>query len=182
MASNTEETIGNWCQCLSAKQVDEHLQALAMKTDGSKFIKMNRLSQWLLGICEPEDFQEDEEENENSLLIKRENLRTTFIAEKSKTELPPAWENISGESAGEDHPLTMLADDEITEANLDATRLAISTRLALSTREQTRNQDTETGDDTQQTGQHDIGNDTNQTSAVVYTTPHFNNTVNLWQR
>ena len=120
-----EESIGNWCQYLSAKEVDEHLQTLAMKTSGSKFIKMNRLSQWLLGTYEPEDFQADEDKDEVSVLIKREDLRSTFISKQSKKQLPPAWANIIGDSTGEQHPLTMLAEDETTKANLEATRLAI---------------------------------------------------------
>ena len=76
------EAIENWCQCLSAKDVDEHLQTLAMKTSGSKFIKMNRLSQWLLVMYEPEDFLMEEGLEEYSLLMKRENLRTAFIKVK----------------------------------------------------------------------------------------------------
>ena len=123
MTQNMEESIGNWYQCLSAKEVDEHLQTLAMKTSGSKFIKMNRLFQWLLGIYEPEDFQADEEKDEILVRIKRD-LQSTFISERSKKELPPAWANITGDSTGEQHPLTMLAEDEITKANLEATRLA----------------------------------------------------------
>ena len=80
-----EESIGNWCQCLSAKEVDKHLQTLAMKTSGSKFIKMNRLSQWLLGIYEPEDFQAGEDKDEISVLIRREDLRSTFITKQTKS-------------------------------------------------------------------------------------------------
>ena len=96
--------------------------------NGSKFIKMNRLSQWLLGVYEPEDFIADEETDESLLLIKRENLRSTFITQHSKNVLPPAWKNITGDSSGEEHPLSMLAEDETTKANLEATRLAIATK------------------------------------------------------
>ena len=122
MAEKVEEVIGNWCQCLTAKTLDEHLETLAMKTSGSKFVKMNRLSQWLLGIYEPEDFKKKEGQDELSLLIKRENDRTTFINGQSQAELPPAWENITGESTEEAHPLTMLAEVERTRTNLEATR------------------------------------------------------------
>ena len=78
---------------------------------------MNRLSQWLLGIYEPENFQADEDKDEVLVLIKREDLRSTFISEQSKGELPTAWANITGDSSGEQHPLTMLAEDETTKAN-----------------------------------------------------------------
>ena len=126
-----EESIGNWCHCLSAKEVSEHLQTLAMKTSGSKFIKMNRLSQWLLGIYELEDFQAGEEKDEISVLIKREDLRSIIIVEQSKKELPPTWANITGDSTGEQHPLTILAEDETIKANLEAMRLAITEEEVL---------------------------------------------------
>ena len=43
----------------------------------------------------------------------------------SKADLPPAWANITGDTEGEQHPLTMLAEDEVTKANLEATRLGV---------------------------------------------------------
>ena len=165
MMQNTEETIGNWYQCLSAKKVDEHLQALVMKTSRSKFIKINRLSQWLLGVYEPEDLIADEETDESSLLIKRENLRSTFITQQSKNELPPAWENITGDSTGEEHPLTMLAEDETTKANLEATRLAIATKESTLQHSEVIVEET-----SQLPAQQNPGTETNQSSIVNDTT------------
>ena len=74
MTQNTEEDIGNWCQCLTSREVDEHLRTLEMRASGSKFAKMNRLSQWLLGVYDPEDFQSEEGQSERSLWLKGENL------------------------------------------------------------------------------------------------------------
>ena len=125
MEQNIEEAIGNWCQCLASREIDEHLQTLEMVTRGSKFVKLNRLTQWLLGEYNPEDFLPEEGQNELALGTRRENLWTAFILEQSKADLPPAWANITGDTEGEQHPLTMLAEDEVTKANLEATRLGV---------------------------------------------------------
>ena len=66
-----------------------------------------------------------------ALLIKRENLRTKFINEQGRAELPPAWTDITRASAKEAHPLTMLAEDKRTKANLEATRFAYTGNLCV---------------------------------------------------
>ena len=170
MTQNTEDAIGNWCQCLTLTDVDEHLRTLEMKTSGSKFAKMNRLSQWLLGVYNPEDFQMGEGQNEHSLSLKRENLRNTFILEQSKADLPPAWANITRESGqGEPHPLTLLAEDEETRANLEETRSAITRTRAPP---ETENAAADTN--VPHTTPLNSGNDTNLISVADDTTlPHF---------
>ena len=161
MAEKVEEAFGNWCQCLTAKTIDDHLQTLRMKTNGSKFVKMNRLLQWLLGHYEPEDCQIKEGQDEYSLLIKREHLRTTFINEQRQADISSAWANITGESAEKAHPLTMLAEDKMTKANLEATRFAIQISCTLKgTGEKTK------GDNAQQKEQQNSGNGINQSSVA----------------
>ena len=137
-------------------------RTLEMRTSGSKFAKMNRLSQWLLGVYDPEDFQREEGQSEHSLWIKRENLRNTFILEQSKADLSPAWANITGESgAGEPHPLTLLAEDEETQANLEGTRLAIT-----KTRTPPETENVASGNDMLHTTPQSSGNDTNLISVA----------------
>ena len=170
MTQNTEDDIGNWCQCLTSRVVDEHLRTLEMRTSGSKFAKMNRLLQWLLGLYDPGDFQSEEGQSEQSLWVKRENLRNTFILEQTKSYLPPAWANITGESeAGEAHRLTLLAEDEETQANLEEKRLAIT-----KTRTPPETENVAAGNVMLHTTPQNSGNDTNLISVADDTTlPQF---------
>ena len=170
MTQNTEDAIGNWCQCHTSRAVDENLRTLKMRTNGSKFAKMNRLSQWPLGVYEPEDFQSKVGQSEHSLWVKRENLQKTFILEQSKADVPPAWANITGESgAGEPHPLTLLAEDQETQANLEETRLAIT-----KTRTPPETENVAAGNSMLHTTPQNSGNDTNIISVADDTTlPQF---------
>ena len=97
----------------------------------------------------------EEVQNEYTLVIKRENVRTTFITEQGQADLL-ARANIT-ESQQRKHPLTMLAEDEMTKANLETTRFAIQ---IICTSKGTGKK--KTGDDTQHKEQQNSGNGTNQ--------------------
>ena len=94
-----------------------------------------------------------------------ENLRTAFILEQSKAELPPAWANITGDTEGEQHPLTMLAEDEVTKANLEATRLGILEQQPPKTKEMDP-----TGSNLEQDTTPYVDVETNESSMVDDTT------------
>ena len=58
MNQQTLEQIENWCFAVRAGELEQYLTALRLKTSGSRFAKLTRLTARLLGMYTPEDLAE----------------------------------------------------------------------------------------------------------------------------
>ena len=58
MRDTARKAFDNWSRCLTYDKRSRYTKALGLKENGGTFQKLERLSKWLAGDYEPEDFEE----------------------------------------------------------------------------------------------------------------------------
>ena len=100
------------------------MKDVGLRVDGKKFAKLERLSQWLPGNYEPDDFvAEPEIEGVHAQWVHRTNLRTTFIDRASGSNPDLSWANTTKD---EQHPLEVVKADSKVAANLEQSRVWVA--------------------------------------------------------
>ena len=96
-----------------------YTEALGLKRNGRTFRKLERLSKWLAGDYEPEDFAEITAADEHTAWVERANARRTFLDRTSGSNHDISWANSTSD---EPHPLEVLKTDESVQENLERSR------------------------------------------------------------
>ena len=112
MGDTARKAIDNWCRCLTEDETLRYTQALGLKRNGGPFRKLERLSKWLGGDYEPEDFEEMAAADEHTAWVQRANARRTFLDRTLGTAHDISWAN---STLDEPHPLEVLKTDEVVQ-------------------------------------------------------------------
>ena len=111
MGETALKAIDNWCRCLTEDETLRYTEALGLKRNGGTFRKLERLSKWLAGDYEPEDFAEIAAADELTAWVERANARRTFLGRTSGTGHDISWANSMSD---EPHPLEILKTIEFS--------------------------------------------------------------------
>ena len=119
MAENAQWELENWCMCLSSEETEQYMKALGPRVDGKKFAKLERLSQWLSGNYEPDDFVvEPEIEGVHAQWVHR-----TFMDRASGSNPDLSWASTTKD---ERHPLELVKVDPEVAANLEQSTIWVA--------------------------------------------------------
>ena len=100
--------------------------SLGLKTEGSRFQKLDRFAQWLAGNYFPEDFQDLPDTESHEAWVDRVNRREIFIDRTLSEEGNSIWAN---STENEPHPLEAIKADARILQNLERSRAWVNDAL-----------------------------------------------------
>ena len=116
----------NWCLCILYADAQNYMASLGLKTEGSRFQKLERFTQWLAGNYFPEDFQDLPGTESHEAWVDRVNRRQTFIDRTLGEEGDSTWAN---STENEQHPLEAAKADVRILHNLERSRAWVNDAL-----------------------------------------------------